>query len=479
MPPKITLKVGELFAGVGGLGLGFILADHPFVRFQPLFALDSDEKAIDSYRVNTQWLMEHAPDVLPHTPVIYHKPVEDLDVEETLREHGLVRGELDILIGGPPCQGLSSANRQSGQERRTALNNLIRVFLEKVVAFQPKMFLIENVQGVKWSPPTGSMQGSVIQTSIFPEMDNTPTDIRAYLVQFAQELGYKVWHDIIDAADYGVPQHRQRFFLFGVRSDLFQEQNVEIAHILRKKRCNEPVTVLHAIGDLPPVGNGQHWISGDYTIGEGAYIRWLRRYMSDNSLYDHFTTKHKEYVLERFARIPEGSNWESIRELMSTTYTAIDNTHSNIYRRLQRNAPAHTISHYRKSMTIHPIQDRGLSFREACRLQSFPDWFRFLGPRDEGQQQHLANAVPPLLAAAVAWAIGEFWHTITDTANCSATTSELQQDFFLLIDSYDQFEKLSLPSSQPSQLKEKRPSRYTGRSWSKRTEKAREYDQQL
>ena len=137
----------------------------------------------------------------------------------------------------------------------------------------------------------------------------------------------------------------------------------------------------------------------------------LRGLLLDNVLYDHSTTRHQDYVIERYRRIPQGGNWESIREQMSN-YSRIENTHSNIYRRLENNAPAITISHFRKSMIIHPTQHRGLSFREAYRLQSFPDWFRFYGGRDE-RAQLLANAVPPQMARAIAlsvacWYLNEF-----------------------------------------------------------------------
>jgi site-specific DNA-cytosine methylase len=135
----------------------------------------------------------------------------------------------------------------------------------------------------------------------------------------------------------------------------------------------------------------------------------MRRFLADGELFDHYTTLHQGYVIDRFREIPEGRNWEAIREQM-TTYNSetIDNTHRNIYRRLRRDMPANTISHYRKSMVIHPSEDRGLSFREACRLQSFPDWFRFSGIRG-AQQQQLANAVPPLMAVSVAYAIAELF----------------------------------------------------------------------
>jgi len=120
--------------------------------------------------------------------------------------------------------------------------------------------------------------------------------------------------------------------------------------------------------------------------------------MPPSDLFDHFVTRSAEYVIERYRNIPEGGNWEAVREQMST-YKNIENTHSNIYRRLSGSSPAITISHYRKCMLIHPSQKRGLSFQEACRLQSFPDWFWFSGTREQMQQQLLCwqNAWPKQL----------------------------------------------------------------------------------
>ena len=128
----------------------------------------------------------------------------------------------------------------------------------------------------------------------------------------------------------------------------------------------------------------------------------------DNHLIlDHITSRHSEYVLARFRMVRPGENWTAIRHMMSN-YSQKDSTHSNIYRRLEWNKPSVTLGHYRKSMLIHPGQDRGLSLREAMRLQSFPDWYRLWGHEEsltiglDRKQQQLANAVPPILAKAVA-----------------------------------------------------------------------------
>jgi site-specific DNA-cytosine methylase len=122
---------------------------------------------------------------------------------------------------------------------------------------------------------------------------------------------------------------------------------------------------------------------------------------------DHVTSKHASYVIDRYREIPQGANWEAIAKKL-TNYTSVERTHSNIYRRLKSTEPSITIGHYRKSMLIHPTQHRGLSLREASRLQSFPDWFRFAGAEngDSGglvhKQQQLANAVCPLVTKAIA-----------------------------------------------------------------------------
>jgi site-specific DNA-cytosine methylase len=122
---------------------------------------------------------------------------------------------------------------------------------------------------------------------------------------------------------------------------------------------------------------------------------------------DHVTSRHADYVIDRYRAIPPGKNWEAIADKL-TNYTAVERTHSNIYRRLSWDEPSITIGHYRKSMLVHPRQHRGLSLREASRLQSFPDWFRFAGSTNGHagglvhKQQQLANAVCPLVTKAIA-----------------------------------------------------------------------------
>lgn len=408
---NVVVSFGDLFAGAGGLSLGFILAGHPHVAFRPLFGIDNDRYALRSYSSSMTWLSGSAPDVLAGLPAALERDIETLKIAALLRLLHLKCGDLDLLIGGPPCQGYSSANRQSTRTSRSDRNRLSKVYFDRLEEIRPKTFLLENVQGVRWTLPTSEMNILASQPSLFTKSNSAEDSVQNYMVNRARSLGYHVWHDVLNAVDFGVPQTRYRFFLFGVRSDIASYQSLaRLTAYLNALREAQKVSVGEAIGDLPVLNNGEVWQGETYSPGASAYVRKMRLYMQNGELRDHYTTRHADYVVERYRNIGPGENWQAIRELMSN-YAHPDNTHSNIYRRLRSDAPAITISHYRKSMIIHPTQDRGLSFREACRLQSFPDWYQFVGPSDERQQQ-LANAVPPLLASKIAYAIGDFLTSI-------------------------------------------------------------------
>jgi DNA-cytosine methyltransferase len=408
MMSTTELQFGDLFAGAGGLSLGFILANHPELKFRSLFAIDNDKEALQSYKNSMSWLAKASPSTLPSIPKTYVRDIEKLNSKALLRLFSLKKGDLDLLIGGPPCQGYSTANRQSSASSKSDRNRLSKFFFDKIEDIQPKMFLLENVQGVKWTEPTQEMEIADPQMSLLPEIIKPVTNVQNFMIDRAKALGYRVWHSVLNAVDFGVPQTRYRFFLFGIRSDICEQvEDISLTESLETLKETNRVTVGDAIGDLPEIENGQNWVGEHYQPNKHKFVQLMRCFMQNGELQDHFATKHADYVIERYQNIPEGGNWKSIRNLM-LNYSKIDNTHSNIYRRLKNDSPAITISHYRKSMIIHPTQDRGLSFREACRLQSFPDWYCFNGVLSRRQQQ-IANAVPPLLASKIAHAIANYW----------------------------------------------------------------------
>jgi DNA (cytosine-5)-methyltransferase 1 len=159
------------------------------------------------------------------------------------------------------------------------------------------------------------------------------------------------------------------------------------------------VTVKEAIGDLPYLKNGDLKESLPYkSASSNAYLKIIRN--GSKFALQNLVSRNKDYVINRYDHIKPGQNWEAIPKHLMENYADLSNCHSGIYRRLHPNKPSVVISNYRKNMLIHPSQNRGLSVREAARLQSFPDRFVFKGPLMHVQQQ-IGNAVPPLLAKAI------------------------------------------------------------------------------
>jgi DNA-cytosine methyltransferase len=403
------LNVVELFAGAGGMGLGFLMAGEERTPYRIVFSAEAHPIYTQTLKRNHDALRaircQH--DLTPGD----HHPI-DLRTPEALKEiaaRAKNDGGAHLLIGGPPCQGFSNANRNSWHGDNPH-NGLVRVYLRYVKTLRPMMFLMENVQGILWTPQNGK---------------SSTASVLAHLARRCAAMGYIVFPKLLDAVWYGVPQHRSRLFLFGIRSDLGYRAEDFGAWGPFPLPSHGPgteqpyTTVRNAIADLPSVGNGQSDEMTPYrnpdalTLKRNGFLRLMRSGAPDRTVFDHVTSRHAEYVIDRYRKIPPGGNWEAIANTL-TNYTAVERTHSNIYRRLTWDEPSITIGHYRKSMLVHPRQDRGLSLREASRLQSFPDWFRFSGSangNDSGlvhKQQQLANAVCPLVTKA----IGEFILTL-------------------------------------------------------------------
>jgi site-specific DNA-cytosine methylase len=281
---------------------------------------------------------------------------------------------------------------------------MVNIFMRYVERLNPPVFLMENVQGIVWTATNGN--------------GNARASVVEHVLAKMQRAGYLVFPKLLDAVWYGVPQYRTRFFVLGIRKDVgyraedFGAWGPFPAPTHGPATPSPCITVRDAIADLPRIGNGHDLDELAYSepspteLTENLYLRLMRVHAPRHRILDHITSRHADYVVERYKRIPAGGNWESIAKMMSN-YADVQRTHSNIYRRLVWDQPSITIGHYRKSMLVHPRQDRGLSLREAARLQSFPDWFRFAGSVDgEGglihKQQQLANAVCPRIAQALA-----------------------------------------------------------------------------
>lgn len=398
------LNVVELFAGAGGMGLGFLLAKGKASPFRLAASGEVHPIYVATLRSNHATLAQgckgegNVP--IDVQPMDLRKGRSLAAIEDSVRP----AGDTHILIGGPPCQGFSNANRNSWHKSNPH-NELVDVFLKYVRRLCPRVFLMENVQGIIWTQKHGRVPGELtVVNSIAARMTRA---------------GYLVFPKLLDAVWYGAPQYRSRFFLLGIHRDLGYRRDDFGAWGPYPRPTHGPgtpnaySTVRDAIRDLPRIGNGHAVEEVAYAepsssdLARNPYLRFLRANAESDVISDHITSRHAEYVLDRYRQIPAGGNWEDISDSL-TNYSDVQRTHSNIYRRLSWNEPSITIGHYRKSMLVHPSQNRGLSLREAARLQSFPDWFRFYGTVDgsEGglmhKQQQLANAVCPLVTKSIA-----------------------------------------------------------------------------
>ena len=355
--PRLRRPVVDLFAGAGGLSQGFHDAGFTVVQ-----AVDCDHNAMVTYAANH-----------PTTDTIC-ADIRKLDPATCLRRVGLRPGEIDAVIGGPPCQGFSESNRRT-RILANPRNHLYRDFLRFVEYIQPLWVVLENVGGLR------TFEKGLI-------VDAITTSIR--------RLGYFAEWLVLDAAKYGVPQMRRRLFMVASRCPL------AIPRMLEQQ--TQPVTVRDAIADLPQLRNGASTDLLAYATEPQSRYQKAMREGDVNVVSGNLVTRNADYVLARYEYIPQGSNWTAIPRRLMGNYTNPKRCHTGIYHRLAWHQPSKVIGNFRKNMLVHPRDNRGLSVREAARLQGFPDSYCFHGSIGFRQQQ-VADAVPPLLGHAVASAV--------------------------------------------------------------------------
>lgn len=361
------LMAVDLFSGAGGLSEGFRAA-----RFHLAVAVEKDPYAAETNGFNhTRWKSKYRTHVL-------NEDIANVDFEELLRQlKGRFGKGPEVVIAGPPCQGFSRANMRT-RSSKNPLNKLVLDFVGAVRRLGPTIALVENVADIERFE-----DGRIIE-----------------LLRCAfGDIGYEFNSSVLNAADFGVPQSRRRFF--GVAA----KGGVAVELPKPKVQRDSWVAVGDAILDLPELENGNATDRLPYRsqVEPTDYQQRMRR-QSNGVVHNNYVTRNSPLILERYRHIPQGGNWQNIPEHLMENYEDKSRCHQWIYHRLDETKPSVVITHYRKSMLIHPRENRGLSVREAARLQSFPDNFVFKGPLGS-QQQQVANAVPPLLAKAVATAI--------------------------------------------------------------------------
>lgn len=226
-----------------------------------------------------------------------------------------------------------------------------------------------------------------------------------YIKRKLANLGYVFNEDkyIFNAAQYGVAQERRRLILMGIRKDCLKAESVFIPKPLFEAP-SEYNKIYDAIGDLENISPNVDVKEDEMDKDSHRALLGspLNAYLNNSDkIYNHVRTETREVALKRFQSLKEGQNFHDLDKSLKTTYTDHSRTQNTIYRRLAYNEPSDTVLNARKSMWVHPAKDRAISIREAARLQSFQDSYKFFGPKDS-QYQQIGNAVPPLLGRAVA-----------------------------------------------------------------------------
>jgi DNA (cytosine-5)-methyltransferase 1 len=362
----------DLFAGAGGLSLGFEKAG-----FDIRYAIESDRHAAETYKNNRK----------NKNLIVDTRDINKISPKEVLKKLDLKEGELDILIGGPPCQGFSTSNMRT-RNLANPQNQLVFKYVEFVNALKPKWFLMENVAGLD------SFDDGTFRDLLIKEFVN---------------IGYATESIILNAVNFGVPQNRNRIFFIGNCLG----NHMEFISKLRTKKLQKPVTVYEAITDLPLITNGNNADEMAYNSRKKRLSRYQKRMRKgmNGRVKNNFSTNHSDLAILRFQNIRQGENLLALakrRPELVSNYNNVENSHHWIYMRLLWKKPSVTLNNFRKNMLIHPTQDRGLSVREAARLQSFPDKYVFCGSIGF-QQQQVSNAVPVILSRVIAESIlGEF-----------------------------------------------------------------------
>ncbi|PKM93534.1 MAG: DNA (cytosine-5-)-methyltransferase [Firmicutes bacterium HGW-Firmicutes-1] len=332
----------DLFCGCGGLSYGFKKAG-----FKVLLGIDNDAAALKTFELNHKGSKHICGDI---TQISYQENIKPL----------IGNKKIDLIIGGPPCQGMSLSGNRLFEDPR---NKLYLSYIRLVDEIRPQAFVIENVPGL-----VGLFKGEIKEN---------------ILKKFA-DMGYIVSFKILCAADYGVPQNRKRVFFVGLKDKEF----------IFPKEFDNKVTCEMAISDLFPLEFelGKE-VDGYYTLPQNEYQKLMRK--NSENVYNHVAARHSEKVQNIISLVPDGCNYKSLPDEFRST-----RNFNVAWTRFGSNKPAPTIDTGHRHH-FHYKYNRVPTVRECARIQSFPDIFVFWGNKTQ-QFRQVGNAVPPLMAQRIA-----------------------------------------------------------------------------
>lgn len=358
----MAYKVVDLFAGVGGLSYGF--AHDP--AFEIIAANEILKPMAEAYSQN-------------HPNVkVYNKDIKEFSIEDLTMDLGVKKGDVDVVVGGPPCQAYSTVGKRLIDDPR---GKLFQEYYRILSELRPKLFVFENVKGLL------SMQGG--------ELINTIT-------QLFESLGYRMHRRLLNAADYGTPQIRERLILIGTLDNRPftyprpTHYNPELGEPSNQS-LKPYVTLGEALGDLPSIKTGEQGFT--YAIEPQNDYQRMMREGAPAEIQEHEVPKNGEKLVAIMEALPDGGSPKDIPEELRPK-----SGFANCYCRLWWNRPSTTITRnlgcVSSSRCVHPRDPRPLSTREGARLQGFPDSYIFCGKRGDKHLQ-IGNAVPTFLSKAI------------------------------------------------------------------------------
>lgn len=339
------MKFVDLFCGCGGFSEGFSLAG-----FEPVLGVDIWKDSLITYK-------RHFP-----SAQTYCGNIESFSTAQACEMVGLDKGEISVIVGGPPCQGFSVAGKRIVDDER---NRLYKSFVRFVEEIRPKIFVMENVPNIL------SIGGGIVRESILNDFS---------------KIGYNVAYRVLTASDYGVPQARRRAFFVGLDCRTYGEKFFEYP-----RGTGFPVTSAEALSDLP---ENSILDGSTYPMPpQSDYQKWARK--NSKVVFNHEETMHSDKTKRIISLVPDGGNYKDLPEAFQQTRKV-----HIAWTRLNSRKPSFTIDTGHRHH-FHYRWNRIPTVRESARLQSFPDDFVFYGSKTS-QYKQVGNAVPPLLAFELA-----------------------------------------------------------------------------